>query len=113
MGRKMSLSDRPGFREALWHEMLNHGVDDTLETIVEFCEQIQAACRTVALEHQDKTAMVLECAALSAYFDSRGTPLKRFLRYRNRFDRPAFEETDGPDEGPKIFLVYPGRRAPD
>ncbi len=106
----MSLSSRPQFREALWYEILNHGVDDTLETIAEFCDEIQAACRTVALDHQGNTTTVLECAALSAYFDNRGTPLKRFLRYRKRFDRPAFEEADGPDEGPRIFLVYPGGR---
>jgi len=106
----MSLSDRPGFREALWHEVMNHGVDDTLETIAEFCEEIQAACRTVALDHQGNTTMVLECAALSAHFDSRGTPLKRFLRAQVKIDRPAFQESDGPDEGPRIFLVYPGRR---
>jgi len=107
----MSLSARPQFREALWHEILNHGVDDTLETIAEFCEEIQAACRTVALEHQGKTPMVLECAAISGYFDSRGTPLRRFLRAQEKIDRPAFEEAGGPDDGPRIFLVYPGRRS--
>jgi len=109
----LSLSDRPGFREALWHEILNHGVDDTLETIAEFCEEIQAASRTVALEHQCNTTMVLECAALSGYFDNRGTPLKRFLRAQQKIDRPAFEEADGPDDGPRILLVYPGRRSTD
>jgi hypothetical protein len=107
----MSLSDRPQFREALWHEILNHGVEETLETIVEFCEEIQAAGRTVALEHEDNETMVFECAALSGYFGSRGTPLKRFLRAQKRIDRPAFEEADGPDDSPRLFLVYPGRRS--